>query len=109
MRQEYSEECFPILRDFLGYMEVVKAGQSGTVENYFADLRVFFRYISNRGRISGRHAGGRDPDSDIDIDPSSVPITLQDIYEYMSYAKNERRTTTKRWRGSSFWGVFSVT
>ena len=95
MRQEYSEECFPILRDFLGYMEVVKGRSTGTVENYFADLRVFFRYIKQlRGLVPAAMPEEEIPIQDIDIDLIRS-ITLQDIYEYMSYAKNERQNHDK--------------
>ena len=95
MRQEYSEDCFPILRDFLGYMEVVKGRSAGTVENYFADLRVFFRYIKQlRGLAPATMPEEEIPISDVDIDLIRS-ITLQDIYEYMSYAENERQNHDK--------------
>ena len=45
LRQNYVRQCFPILKDFLGYMEVVKGRSINTVEEYFIDLRTFFRTI----------------------------------------------------------------
>ena len=35
----------PIIRDFLNYMLVVKGKSQLTVDEYYKDLRTFFRYI----------------------------------------------------------------
>lgn len=95
MRQEYLQQCFPILREFLGYMEVVKGRSVNTVEEYFIDLRTFFRFMK-------MHKGTVAPDLDIeeihifDIDIDFIrTITLQDVYEYMSYAKNRRSNNAR--------------
>ena len=95
MRQEYREECFPALRDFLGYMEVVKGRSVNTVEEYFIDLRTFFRYIKQcRGLVPASMPEEKIPIADVDI-PLIRSVTLQDVFEFMSYAKNERGNHAK--------------
>lgn len=95
MRPEYNEDCFPILRDFLRYLEVVKGRSPGTVEQYYIDLRTFFRFIKQlRGLVPAAT-----PEEEIsiqDIDISLIRgITLQDVYEYLSYAKTQRQNHDK--------------
>lgn len=91
MRQDYTEECFPILRDFLGYMEVVKGRSVHTVEEYFIDLRTFFRFIKQlRGLVPPTMKEEDIPIADVGIELIRS-VTLQDVYEYMSYVKSERQ------------------
>lgn len=90
MKQEYNSQCFPLLRDFLGYMEVVKGRSDNTVNEYFIDLRTFFRTVKKLRGIVPQDADMDDISiSDIDIELIRT-ITLQDVYEYLNYAKNER-------------------
>ena len=42
---DYRLESPPILRDFLSYHETIKAHSQKTVDEYFLDLRNFFRYL----------------------------------------------------------------
>lgn len=95
MRKEYLQECSSLLRDYLGYIETVKGRSSKTVDEYFTDLRTFFRYMKRlRGLVLPSV-----PDSEIsvqDIDLEFVrTITLNDVYEYINYAKNERGNSNK--------------
>jgi len=90
VRQEYVQQCFPILKEFLGYMEVVKGRSVNTVEEYFIDLRTFFRYMKmHKGLVSRDTELDEIPIMDIGID-FIRGITIQDVYEYMSYVKNQR-------------------
>jgi len=71
-------------------MEVVKGRSVNTVEEYFIDLRTFFRTMKRmRGLVPPKTETENITISDIDIG-FIRSITLQDIYEYLSYAKNER-------------------
>ena len=47
MNKQYLAESPPVLKEFLGYMETVKGRSSQTVDEYFTDLRTFFRYIKH--------------------------------------------------------------
>ena len=42
-------DCPNILKDFLTYHETIKAHSRRTVDEYFLDLRNFFRYLKDRG------------------------------------------------------------
>lgn len=87
---DYRTQAPEILRDFLAYHETVKAHSRRTVDEYYLDLRNFFRYMKQI----------RDPDladralDEIDIMDVGLPfvasITLTDIYGYMTYLSRDR-------------------
>jgi site-specific recombinase XerD len=99
MNPRYAAECPPILRQFLVHLETIKGYSSQTVNEYFTDLRTFFRYIKRaRGLVENDV-----PDEEIDIADVSLPllrsITLMDAVEFMNYAQTSRgngRTTRAR-------------
>ncbi len=87
---DYRTEAPPILRDFLSYHETIKAHSKRTVDEYFLDLRNFFRYLK-----MSRDPSLRDRElneiSIMDVDLAFVQsVTLTDIYEYMSYLSRDR-------------------
>ena len=91
MKQEYLKQCSPVLLDFLGYMENVKGRSQQTVDEYFLDLRTFFRFVKQlRGSVPADLPEDQIPVNDVDIELIRT-ITLNDVYEYMNYAKNERQ------------------
>ena len=63
-------EAPPVIREFLNYIGNIKGRSDLTVDEYYRDLRTFFRFIiKDRGLIS--------EDTDIDeIDISSVDIEM---------------------------------
>ena len=87
---DYRTEAPEILRDFLSYHETIKAHSQRTVDEYYLDLRNFFRYMKQI----------RDPDladksldeiSIMDVDLEFVgSIKLSDIYSYMTYLSRDR-------------------
>ena len=87
---DYSLEAPPILRDFLSYHETIKAHSRKTVDEYFLDLRNFFRYLKQLRDPSLREL----PLSEIsimDVDLEFVKkVTLTDIYAYMTYLSRDR-------------------
>ena len=95
MRQDYVSACFPALRDFLFYLEVVKGHSVQSVEEYFIDLRTFFRYIKQlRGLVPANLPEEEITITDIDIDLIRS-ITMQDVLQYMNYAKSERQNQAR--------------
>lgn len=95
MRREYLEESPDFLREFLGYMETIKGRSSKTVDEYFTDLRTFFRYMKKaRGLAPFNAEDGAITIRDIDLD-FVRSITLNDVYEFMNYVKNERLNSNK--------------
>lgn len=79
-----------ILRDFLAYHETIKAHSQKTVDEYYLDLRNFFRYL-----VRARDPAPRDTPLDevsiLDVDIAFVrSITLTDIYSYLTYLSRDR-------------------
>ena len=86
----YRTQSPRILLDFLAYHETIKAHSQRTVDEYFLDMRNFFRYMK---WIRDPALRGKDLDEiDImDVDLAFVStITLSDIYGYMTYLSRDR-------------------
>lgn len=86
----YRDEAPQILCDFLSYHETIKAHSQKTVDEYFLDLRNFFRHIKQ-----SRDRSLRDLSLDeipiMDVDIAFVrSITLTDIYGYLTYLSRDR-------------------
>ena len=76
---DYRTDAPPILRDFLAYHETIKAHSKRTVDEYYLDLRNFFRYMKQirNPALSGKSL---DEISILDVDLNFVAsITLTDI------------------------------
>jgi site-specific recombinase XerD len=87
---DYRTEAPQILRDFLAYHETIKAHSKRTVDEYFLDLRNFFRYLK---QLRDPALAGKSLDEiDImDVDLAFVgSVTLTDIYSYMTYLSRDR-------------------
>ncbi len=89
---QYTQEIrstAPIIRDFLNYMLVVKGKSQLTVDEYYKDLRTFYRYI----KISRGMADQSEFDSisitDVDLDLIGS-VTLSDAFDFMNYCIDER-------------------
>lgn len=92
---DYRSEAPPVLRDFLSYHETIKGHSRATVDEYFLDLRNFFRYLKiERGLVL--HSTELDDISIQDVDLKLIAsVTLNDVYDYMAFlsrdkVKNER-------------------
>lgn len=87
---DYRTQAPQILRDFLSYHETVKAHSKRTVDEYFLDLRNFFRYMK-QARDSQLADVPLEEISIMDIGLDFVSsITLTDIYGYMTYLSRDR-------------------
>lgn len=83
-------EAPPLLKDFLGYMQTVKGKSPATVDEYYTDLRTFFRYLKKMRKLVPEAMELQDISiTDIDLD-FIKSITLTDIYAFMNYAMRER-------------------
>lgn len=87
---DYRAEAPPILRDFLMYHETIQGHSRKTVDEYYLDLRNFFRYIKiERGFVP--RSAELDEISVEDVDLSLVAsVTLTDVYSYMAYLSRDR-------------------
>ena len=87
---DYRDESPQIMRDFLSYHETIKAHSQKTVDEYFLDLRNFFRYMK-QSRDRTLRDRPLDEISILDIDIDFIrTITLTDIYGYLTYLSRDR-------------------
>lgn len=94
MKQEYFREAPPVIQEFLGYMNNIKGRSGLSVDEYYRDLRTFFRFI-----IKERDATLENiPIEEIDISPVCTSfietITFADILLFLNYCQNERKNSS---------------
>lgn len=83
-----------VLRDFLNYLQTIKGKSNNTVQVYFYDLRVFFRFLKIHNKLVDKNIEFNKIDI-TDIDMNLIKnITLSDLYSYMSYVSNKRDNTS---------------
>ena len=96
------------LRDFLGYMQTIKGKSPKTVDEYFLDLRTFFRYIKKSRNLVPYDK----PFTEITINDVDIPlletISLSDLYDYLNFVLVERhnRASTRSRKISSLKSFF---
>ena len=87
---DYRTQAPPILREFLSYHEIIKAHSKNTVDEYFLDLRNFFRYMK---KIRNPELCDKKLDEidieDVDLDFASA-VTMSEVYSYMLYLSRDR-------------------
>ncbi len=83
-------EAPKILMDFLSYIQTIKGKSLKTVDEYYVDLRTFFRYIKYSKKLVPENIVFEEIlIDDIDIELIKT-ITLTDLYEYLNYLLVER-------------------
>lgn len=87
---DYRTEAPQIIRDFLVYHETIQSHSRKTVDEYFLDLRNFFRYIKLQRKLvpDNTELDSIDID-DVNLDLVST-VTLTDVYSYMAYLARDR-------------------
>lgn len=87
---DYRTQAPPLIREFLTYHETIQGHSRKTVDEYFLDLRSFFRFMKLEKGIAPR-TSDLDEISIDDIDLGLVKkIQLTDVYAYMSYLSRDR-------------------
>lgn len=90
MAINYRLEAPPILKEFLMFHEETENHSQRTVDEYFLDLRMFFRFMKIQKQLI---------ESDIPFDEISIrditldfvkSITRSDIYDFLSYLNRDR-------------------
>ena len=90
MKKEYIYEASRVLKDFLIYMETIQGKSELTVNVYYTDLRMFFRYMKKiRGLVNEDMRFDEIPVNDVDIDFIRT-VTFADIKSFMNYCLEER-------------------
>jgi len=89
---DYRSDAPQILREFLNYHENIQNHSRRTVDEYFLDLRNFFRFLKLKRKLVSSDT----PMDSIQIDDVTLDlvssVTLSDVYDYMSYLSRDRAT-----------------
>ena len=87
---DYRREAPEIIRKFLIYHETIKGHSKKTVEEYYLDLRTFFRYLKVSRGLVPRSTELEDVPID-DVDLALVrSVTLSDIYDFLGFLSRDR-------------------
>lgn len=79
-----------VLRDFLVYHETIRGHSKNTVDEYYLDLRTFFRYLKlSRGLVPRSTELEEISISDIDV-PFISKVTLAEIYDFLAFLSRDR-------------------
>ena len=98
---DYRTDAPKILRDFLIYHETIKGHSHNTVDEYFLDLRTFFRYLKLERGLVPRATDLEEIDiSDVDLDFVRA-VTLSEVYEYLAFLSRDR-VKNQRSRDTSY-------
>ncbi|MEE1218917.1 MAG: tyrosine recombinase XerC [Ruminococcus sp.] len=90
MAVNFRDEAPDIIKRYLFYIQTIKLKSAKTVDEYYIDLRTFFRFMKlNRGLISSNTEFEEIKIDDINLDFVKT-ITLNDVYEFMDYLQRER-------------------
>lgn len=90
MKNSLFDEAPLVIREFLGYIGTIKGKSPKTVEEYYLDLRTFFRYIKKkRGLVPEDQDFETIKIDDIDLDLIKT-IDLTQVFEYMNFLSTER-------------------
>lgn len=87
---DYRKDSPKVLRDFLVYHETIKGHSKKTVDEYYLDLRTFFRFLKiSRGLVPRSTTLDDIEISDVDIE-FLKNVTLTEVYEYLAYLSRDR-------------------
>ena len=87
---DYKLTAPELLRNFLVYHEAIQGHSKKTVDEYYLDLRNFFRYVKlEKGRVPRTAELDQIPIDDLDLELVRS-VTLSDVYSYMSYLSRDR-------------------
>lgn len=108
MAVDFRDESFPILKDYLFYQQTVRQKSPKTVDEYFLDLRTFFRFLKVYRKLVPKDTEFEEIKID-DIDINFLKkVDLTDAYEFMNYLQRERRlnASSRARKCSSIKGFF---
>lgn len=78
-----------ILKDFMAYLYTIKGKSEKTAQEYFLDLRMFFRYIKQQHGLADDVPFDEISIADVDIELIRS-ITLSDAYSFLMYTAQDR-------------------
>ena len=87
---DYRLEAPALIRDFLVYHETIQGHSKRTVDEYYLDLRSFFRFLKWDKQLVSK-TESMDSISIADVDISlATSVTITDVYSYMNYLTRDR-------------------
>ena len=87
---DYRTDAPPLLRDFLVYHETIQGHSRRTVDEYFLDLRGFFRFLKyDKKLVPSDMPIDQIPIDDVNLDLVRS-VTLTDVYSYMNHLSRDR-------------------
>ena len=100
MSSNFNTEASDIIKDYLFFLQTVKGRSPSTVDEYYSDLRTFFRFIKHHKGLVPPDLPYQDtPMDDVDLE-LVASVTLTDAYEFMNYLlrvrKNEKRARARK-------------
>lgn len=109
MAVSFRDEAPQVVKDYLYYMQTIKGKSQKTVDEYYIDLRTFFRFLKQRRKIVSDDTEFDNIQID-DVDINLIKtVSLNDAYEYMDYLMRERnnQNATRARKCSSLKGYFN--
>lgn len=100
MAVNFANEAPDAIKEYLFYLQTIKGRSEKTVDEYYLDLRTFFRFLKIKRKMTDV------PFEEILIDDIDIDIiksvSLMDAYEFMNYLSRERsNSATSRARKCS--------
>ncbi|MBR6311493.1 MAG: tyrosine recombinase XerC [Oscillospiraceae bacterium] len=87
---DYRKDASPLVRDFLTYHEVIKSHSQKTVDEYYLDLRTFFRFLKiQRGLVDESAPFDEIPVNDVDL-PFVAAVTRAEVYDFLAFLSRDR-------------------
>lgn len=87
---DYLQEAPEVLKDFLVYMETIMGRSKNTVNAYYLDLRMFFRFLlQKRGIVPANTDPERVPLDQLDLSLIRS-VTRSEILDFLVYVARER-------------------
>lgn len=108
MAVSFRDEAPQVIKEYLFYLETIKLKSKKTVDEYYIDLRTFFRYLKkSRKLVTDDTEFENIKIDDVDLDLIKT-VTLNDAYEYMDYLYRERnnQSAARARKCSSLKGFF---
>jgi len=89
---DYRSNSPEILREFLFYHETIKGHSRKTIDEYFLDLRTFFRFMKIHKGVVPKDSTFEEI-SIMDVDKKFVEsVSITDVYEYLAFLSRDRPT-----------------
>ena len=87
---DYRTQSPEILREFLFYHETIKGHSKKTIDEYFLDLRTFFRFLKiHRNQIPRETPFEEIPITDVGLDFVKA-VSVTEVYEYLAFLSRDR-------------------